>query len=383
MYRIFIILFIGLSLFSNKKSNAQSDVENMNSPIRHGYIIINDSIYKQGYIVLATDICNAKYVDFLKYENATAERLSIEDIKEYGFDDVVYVTIPYKGKIVFMRRLNTCAPFVFYFKSKGRKEFFIKKDNNLILLPEDKNELRSFLKFEFENCSISSVNSQLAIYNKERLKYIFERNSTCDLSRIPHFSYGIHFGFALNYLKLDPNTLIPTYTEGDIGNDAISVKNIVFNRNFGYMGGIFLDIPLSINEGRLSFRPEIDIKRVNYSFKLGASSKLGFDVNYYNINLFTRYKSLNRKYAPFVDFGITYSFLDVNNPFYENKSSSLPSYIYPNLSNSAYGLGLGIGLSLPVFNRNYIDMSLRYSFLINQEKMPSVSSIDFVIGVEI
>ncbi|MGE0079042.1 MAG: hypothetical protein AB7S48_14385 [Bacteroidales bacterium] len=394
MYKKFTILFIGLSLMITNKSNAQSNLEDFNSPIRHGYIIINDSIYKQGFIVLATDKSNAEYVDFLKYTNADPERLSIKDIKEYGYNDVVYVAIPYKKKIVFMQQLNSKEPFIYYYKSKNCKEFFIMKDNSLVLLPSDIKELRNFLKSEFANCSISCKNVQIAIYNKQRLKYIFERNSTCDAKRIPRFNYGVSLGSTISHLKLNPRSNIPSYTEGDMGNSAISIRSITFNKNVGYVGGFFLDIPLSVQNGKLSFHPEFEFKSVNYNFdidtksvndnlEVNTDSKIGFDINYYTINLFTRYKSLNRRLAPFFDFGLVYSILNVTNPYYKNSSSSLPSYIYPNLSNSIYGLGLGGGVSLPILNRNYIDISLRYTFLINQDKMPNVSSLDFVVGIEI
>lgn len=376
-----LIILIGLCLIITKKSSAQTDSKDFNSSIRKGYIIINDSIFKQGFIVLTTDISNAKYVDFLKNLNAKPERLTIKEINEYGYEDVVYIAIPYKNEMVFMRRLNSKEPFVYYYKSKNNKEFYIIKDNNLVLLPSDKKKLRVFLKSELANCDISNKNAQLAIYNKERLAYIFERNSNCDISRIPFFSFGVNFGSTMSYLKLNPKKNIPFIIEGEFGYGAISNENIIFENNFGYFGSIFLDIPLSAKEGKLSFHPEFEFKSVNYNFKVGTISDIGFDINYYSINLFTRYKSLNRKLATFVDLGFIYSILDLRNPNYENSSSSSSYFIYPNFSNSVYGLGIGCGVSLPISARNYIDMSLRYSYLITQERMPSVSSLDLVIGV--
>lgn len=381
---VILVTIFSLFYLTSKSQNDNPVIEEYKEAMNaeKGYVITQDDEFKQGYIILSKDINNSEYVDFLKFIKAKPERYNIYDIKEYGFNEVVYVTIPYNNDIVFMRRMNTNEPFLYYYKSKEVKEFYVKKNDELVMLPSEKSELREFLSEELKSCDISIKNSKLAIYNKQRLGFIFERNSNCDNSRIPFFSYGVYIGGGMSKLTLDPSTIF-TYFEPNSSTGVISVKvgSVDFNPQSGFSGGFFADIPLTVYGGKLSFHPELEFKRNAYNFKKVINDEFGFDINYYSSNLFARYKSLNRKFAAFIDFGFIYSILDVNNSYYLNTFSNTKYELDPKLENSIFGLGIGAGMSFPFSTRNSLDVSVRYSYLYSQSRMPKVSNLDLVVGI--
>ena len=386
MKNLTIILITIFSLFylTSKSQNDNPVIEDYKEALNaeKGYIITQDDEFKQGYIIVSKDINNSEYIDFLKFIKAKPERYSIYDIKEYGYNEVVYVTVPYKNDVVFMRRMNTKEPFLYYYRSREVKEFYIKKDNELVLLPSEKSELKGLLSEEMKNCAISVKNSKLAIYNKQRLSYIFERNSNCDEKRIPFFNYGVYLGGGISNLKLDPTRII-VYNDPNspTGIVALQLGNVDNTQKVGFAVGFFADIPLTIYGGKISFHPELEVKRNSYSFKRSLYSELRFDLNYYSANLFARYKSLKRKKAVFIDFGFIYSIIDASNSYYENTFTDTKYLLDPKLENSIYGLGIGAGMSFPFSTRNSIDVSLRYSYLYSQSKMPKVSNLDLVLGI--
>ncbi len=348
-----------------------------------GYIITQNDEYKQGYLLINKDINNSEYVDFLSYIKAQPERFTIENIKEYGYNEIVYVTIPYKGGIVFMRRMNTKEPYVYYYKSKDVREFYIIKEKELVLLPSEKTALRDFLKTELSNCEISSKNAALAIYNKQRLTYIFERHSTCDQDRIPYFNYGMYLGYGLSNLKLDPNRVISFYNANSTipGYVSMEVGDLSGQFESAYFGGIFADIPLTVYGGKLSVHPEIQFKRAEYSYMKNTYGEFGFDINYYATNILVRYKTLNPQRALFFDFGFNYLIIDVNNPYFLNTNTNDKYILNHGMENAAFGLVAGAGISIPFSVRNTVDISLRYSYLYSQSKMPTVSNFDFLVAI--
>lgn len=341
-----------------------------------GYIVTQNDEYKQGYVLISKDMNNSEYVDFLRFIKAQPERFTIENIKEYGYNDVVYVTVPYNGKIVFMRKMNLKEPSVYYYKSKGVKEFYIIKDGDLILLPTENVELRDFLANELE-CEYSKQNSKLAIYNKTRLKYIFDRNSSCENKRIPFFSYGINISYGVNTLKLDPAKIIYFYNGSSFIATEIGELDNQFHSSFS--GSVFADIPLSTHDGKVSFHPEIQYRKSSYDLKRNSNSVLGFDVSYLSANILARYKTLEPKQSLYIDFGLSYSIINGSN--YYILSNNTEQNLSPFLENAAYGVVAGVGFSFPFAVRNTMEPSLRYTFLFAPGKLPSMSSLDLVVGL--
>ncbi|MDA3953780.1 MAG: hypothetical protein PF485_09040 [Bacteroidales bacterium] len=380
-----LILIFSLFYLSSKSQDDNAVIKEYKDALNaeKGYIITQNGEYKQGYIILSKDLNNSEYVDFLKFIKAAPERYTKNDIKEYGFNEVVYVTTPYKDDIVFMRRMNQNEPYVYYYKSREVTEFYVKKDGELLLLPPEKSELRVFLSEELKNCDISIQNSKLAIYNKQRLNFIFERHSNCDVKRIPFFNYGIYIGAGINNLKLDPSRVFAyyDYDSPKPGIVASQVGNLDYTPKTAIFAGFFADIPLTVNGGKLSFHPELEFRRKSYQFTKSINGEFEFNISYYTANIFARYKSLDKKHVAFIDFGFIYSILDVGNSFYSNTTSNTKYNFDPKLNSSIYGLGLGAGMSFPFSVRNSVDVSLRYSYLISQSKMPTVSNLDLVVGI--
>jgi hypothetical protein len=344
--------------------------QTVNSEIEKGYIIVNDTTVMQGYVVVASEKNNLQYVDFLRFKNATPERFTINDINEYGYDNVVYEATSYKDKIVFMKRMNSKEPYLYYYKSDGITELFFKNDNKFVLIPSEDKELKGFLLQEMGECEYSVKNIKFAKYNKERLAYIFERNSNCDDRKIPYFNYGVFVKSGMSNLKMDPNRVISYYKGAVL--QSFQAKYVNFTPQIAYGGGVFIDVPLNILEGKLSFHPEIEYRRAHYNYEDGVLLK--FDANYFSTNLLGRYRSLKRGISSFIDFGIIYSILDINNAYVDDYVTELV------LSNSLFGLGFGAGLNIPSIERQSIDVSVRYAYLFSGNSMPNVSNLDLVVG---
>jgi hypothetical protein len=181
---------------------------------------------------------------------------------------------------------------------------------------------------------------------------------------------------------LDPTRII-VYNDPNspTGIVAFQLGNVDQTQKVGFALGFFADIPLTIYDGRLSFHPELELKRNSYNFKRSLYSDFGFNLNYYSANLFARYKSLKRKNAVFIDFGFIYSIIDASNSYYDNTFTDTRYLLDPKLGNSIYGLGIGAGMSFPFSTRKSVDVSLRYSYLYSQSKMPKVSNLDLVVGI--
>ncbi|HAF29371.1 MAG TPA: hypothetical protein DCG75_10030 [Bacteroidales bacterium] len=382
--QLIIIIFFSFLYLTSKSQDDNPVIKEYKEALNaeKGYIITQQNEYKQGYIIISKDVNNSEYVDFLRFIKAEPVRFTKSEIKEYGYDEVVYVTMPYNNDIVFMRKMNENEPCLYYYKSNDKKEFYIKKNNELILLPQDSKELRDFLQEEMSECNISEQNSKLAIYNKKRLAYIFERNSACNEKRIPFFNYGVYIGLGVSNLKMDPNRVVTFYNENNSNPDYVSIAlgNFDYEYHIGYSGGFYADIPLDVYGGKLSFHPEILIKRTGYKFKNNYYGEFCFDVNYYMTNLFVRYRGLDRKKSAFVEFGFGYSLIYEKNLYYFYNLTNQKYDVNPMLGNTVYGLGLGVGMSFPFSVRNGVDLSLRYTFLYSQEKMPTVSTLDLIVG---
>ncbi|MCK5168275.1 MAG: hypothetical protein KAQ75_00240 [Bacteroidales bacterium] len=287
-----VILLISTNLI------AQEDLtiyEKQKASAKAGYIITKNNEYKGVRIFKGTDKDNSEYVIYMEHRNAPVKKYSKYDISEYGYEDVVYETVERNGDIVFMRRMNDSIPYLYYYKSKGIKEFYIKSNEQYELLPQKKKELVNSLNNRYQDCSLTPKITKLAIYNKKRLNNVITHLNNCDDQKIPLFKIGAFYNLSK---AVDMS-------------DNIDVSELL------YSYGLFLDIPFSSKNPNVSFHPELELTKDNE------------DVFFTNV-LF-RFNTLRHNTSFYNEFGFSYI--------------TIPDYFLDGKILYAYGLGTDIAVS--------------------------------------
>jgi hypothetical protein len=276
--------------------------------------------------------------------------------------------MPFKGDSVFMQKLNHQYPRLYYQHNDSGKFFYIKTPKKFEQIPADKHALREFLTNEMINCDYSLANIQKARYKKSYLRYLFERNEKCSSDRIPAVSYGLYTGIKLNKLKLNDEVVYK------YGSDVyFTLKDIDYMWNTGWIVSLFLDFPLTVLDGKMSFHPEIQYERSTYEFvKQDIEIDFGFDIHYYTANCFLRYKTLDKNKPLFADFGFCYSAIDVTDAYIEDQE------LFHQLADYLIGVSVGGGISI----NNRYDITLRSNYSLSHT-MPKVFSLNLLFGIEL
>lgn len=356
--RILITVIIVTFLSSISKSQDLKYYENQKDNAKKGYIITKDKEYQQVFIFEGIDKDNSDFVIYINDKKAPVQKYSKYEISEYGYEDVVYEAIKHKGDVVFMRRMNKKEPFMYYYNNSNSREFYLKKNDKLELLPKSKNELRNTLNNEFANCEFTETITKLASYNKNRLNNIINRLENCDNHKISYFKIGIMGGLRSHNIIMEKGIF-----ESQRELEKVSM-------NLPYFG-LFVDIPMSQNNQHFTFHPELEFLNAKQYEINTESSDLTFDINYTTTNLFFRYNSLRPINSLFVDFGIIYSNLKISN-IEENDEINTTELIDNDLSNSIYGIGAGIGFDFTFKSRLAFNIGIRGSYLISAYKKPNV-----------
>jgi len=370
---ILFICFIAL----NKISLAQSGERNQE--LRSGYIITKNNEFWPCYFIKGNKDSISDFVIYLKDKNSSPVKLSHKDINGYTYEGARYDVVPYGSDSIFMERMNKYEPILYYHKNRTKKEFYIKKNNELILLPSKKNELIAFLKEEMKDCESSIENIKFASYNKERLSKIFEKHSSCDSTRITQIKSGFLGGLKLSKLKLDENLLLK------YNGKILDLSNVEYPFNSGFLFGVFIDVPFNgnSNERMWSFHPELVLENVNYKiekyklyYEVGGKALFGFNINYYTLNLFIRHKGLEKENPIFWDMGFVYSKIHVLKSYVNEGGSTYE--LEDKLAKSFIGLGCRAGISI----NNFINCGIQTNYMIATTS-PKVWNVDFVIGIEL
>ena len=362
MKKLFIVLFYLIYI----STYAQVD----NSTVRKdgtipGYIINKQNEYKAGFLVVSNDEANSEYVDFLKFRKAPKERLTKNNISGYGYNNIIYELMPYKNDSVFLQRLNKQEPYLYYYKGKEIKEFYIKKEEELCLLPENRSKLVSELKSTYNNCDAVLDQMEYATYNKNRLSNILIFYNDCSNKKLPYFKVGILSGYMFNNIKFSNSSIRSYYESGPI----ISVTDPSFEQRCGYGLGIYFDALFLENKYNWTLHSEIEFSKVKYDF-IGKATIVNFwdysdlinkdldlEMNYYNANIFFRYNSLRKKVSIYTDFGPVISYIKENSKIDKTE-------IDFHLNNFMIGFGTGIGIDYPIFSRFNLNIGLKGNYLL-------------------
>lgn len=348
-----------------------SQVENKvyeNNEIVKGYIIAKDNEYQQGFLLYGSEKENSEYIYFKEYKYSKPKRLDGNQINAFGSNEKYYELLPLNGDSVFMQKLNHQYPLVYYLHNDFGKCFYLKTQNRFEEIPANKEDLQEFLTIEMGNCSHSLENVKHARYSKQNLYYLFKRNEKCSSDRIPTISYGMYTGIKFSNLKLNDEVVYK------YGSDVyFTLEDIDYMWKTGGFISLFLDFPLNVMDGKISFHPEIQYERSTYEFvKQDIEVDFGFDISYYTANSFFRYKTLNKKKPLFADFGFCYSAIDVSNAYIKDQE------LFHQLADYLIGVSVGGGVSL--YNR--FDMAIRSNYSLSHS-MPKVFSLNLLIGIEL
>lgn len=348
-----------------------SQVENNiyeNKEIVKGYIITKDNEYHQGFLLYGSEKENTRFIYFKKSKNSKPERLNNKQVNAFGNGDKHYELVPFSVDSVFMQKLNQQYPLVYYLHTDSGNFFYIKTPDRFDKIPSNKEDLRAFLTNEMINCNHSLENIKHATYKKKYLHYLFERNEECSSDRIPAFSYGMYTGIKFNKLKLNDEVVYK------YGSDIyFTLEEIDYIWKTGGVIAFFLDFPLSVMDGKISFHPEIQYERSTYDFvKQDIEIDFGFDINYYTANCFLRYKTLDKKKPLFADFGFCYSAIDVTNAYIKDQE------LFHQMADYLIGISFGGGVSI----RNKYDIALRSNYSLSHS-MPKVFSLNLLVGIQL
>ena len=172
-----------------------------------------------------------------------------------------------------------------------------------------------------------------------------------------------------NYFSMSSNSIQNLY--------IINLDESDFTPQLTSSYGLFMDIPFMKKNLNLTFHPEFEYSNVNYKYSI-SDEILNIDISYLNANLFFRYNKLTNKKSLFTDFGVVYSYINVNEINIESGDDIYSSKY--SLAQSMVGLGAGIGLDFPVFKRNTLNIGIRGNYLISLEGNPSVWNLAPFLG---
>lgn len=347
-------------------SYSQENISEQDRNIVKGYIITKDKKYRQGFIIESTEKENSQFIYFLEHKNSQPTKLDENDIIVYGYGDKVYELMPFLNDSVFMQKLNFQDPILYYLNERAHRIFFVKSGNKFEIIPSKKDELQEYLKKELEDCKESLDNINIARYSKNRLEYIFKRNENCSSDRIPKFTFGVYTGLSFSKLRLNQEVVYKYGT--DI---YFNLEDIDYKWESGGFVNIFIDLPIDANEGKLFFHPEFQLSKSKYNFEKN-NINFGFNINYYTVNGFLRYKNLDKRKALFIDFGLMYSSIEVT------KSYIMDEYLFHQLANYLIGVGVGAGVSI----NDSFDIGFRSSYSLSHS-MPKELDFKLLIGIEI
>ncbi|MFC2104406.1 hypothetical protein ACFLS4_03525 [Bacteroidota bacterium] len=361
MKKVIFVAFSFISVFSySQVENATVKEDGSIS----GYIITKQNEQKPGYIFISNNEANSEYVDYLKFRNAPKERLTKNDISGYGYDNIVYELKPCRNDSVFMQRINNVEPFVYYYKGKDIKEIYIENGENFSLLPSDKSELVEELKRLFNDCNEVLDQMEYASYNKKRVSNILVYYNECSNKKLPYFKIGVITGYMFNNISFNNSSFKSYYESGPM----VSVIKPSFEQRSGYNIGIFFDVPFLENKFNWTFHTEIEFSKVKYDFTGQANlvndwdypdlvnKDLDFEMKYYNANIFFRYNSLRKKASLYTDFGPV---LSICKDIMKLGNTDVDF----NLNQFMIGMGAGIGIDYPIFNKYTLNAGLKANYL--------------------
>jgi hypothetical protein len=365
-----------LPIYSQTTSTPIESFQQKNDA-RKGYIVTKNNEYKGGFVFVEKIKGNAESVLFYESIQGQPVRYDKNSVIEFGNDkDEIYVLMDIEGNQVFLEKLNLNEPFIFYYNSKESKSFYYKKGDELVLIPRDTKNFGEELKNMAQNCEEVEDIIKLVNYNKISLPAYSSRLNDCSNKKIPYLKGGVFVSAQLHKFTLENDYFFVFYAielEG-IHHLYISKENYTPQYNLSY--GVFFDIPVFKNNLNFTFHPEFEFSAIKYEFKEEVASVI-IDLNYLNTNMMFRYNNQSHRSSLFVDFGLAYSYLIVNDVHIEFQGANYPTgYQFKNM----YGLAFGLGMEYSVFKRNTINVGVKGNYLTSFSQNPTVWNIAPFIG---
>ncbi len=378
-----LLSIICLTSYSQEDFNLKEFVSEKNKlqgRVEAGYIINLQNERKPGFIITSDDARNSKYIYFQKYKGAYPELLTINNILEYGFENDSYIRFILDKDTVFMKKLNTQEPYLYYNKSNGIKKFYIESENGLQLLPNEKQQLIQEIKKHFNNCANVDYMDK-ATYNKYRLANILDYYATCSDKKIPYFKVGIFAGSKLSGIQFKDNSIQSFGTNAPL----VIASDLNFDAAVSYHVGLYADL-LFMNNYNFTFHPELEYSNSKYKFKgdveiLNSASypnlqngELTLNVSYFNFDLYFRYNTLRKNTSLLFDFG---PILSYNIPKAEIKSTEIEF----DFNKFMMGVGGNLGVETPVFKSYNLTTGVNANYLFSSGEGETIKFSTWNVGV--
>lgn len=362
-----------LKEFVSEKNKLQGRVE-------HGYIITLENERKPGFIITADDARNSKYIYYQKHKGAYPEMLTTNNILGYGFENDLYIRFIIEKDSVFMKKLNSNEPFLYYSKANGVKQIYIEDANGLKLLSSDKGKLVEELKETFTNCDEAEYLNK-AIYNKTRLTNILEYYASCNTQKLPYFKFGVFAGSKISGIQFKDNT----FQSYGANAPLVIASNLDFDLAVSYHFGLYADVIFTKNFN-LTFHPEIEYSNSKYKFNgnvevLNSASypnlqdgELTLNISYFNFDLYFRYNTLRKNTSFIFDFG---PILSYNIPKVEIESTEVEF----DFNKFMLGVGGNVGIETPVFDKYNLTTGLNANYLFSSGEGETTKFSTWNVGV--
>jgi hypothetical protein len=289
---------------------------------------------------------------------------SPDEVEEYGFDDVVYVSriikINNEEKKVFLERLNKGKINLYYYRDRHGRTYFLEKGSGkLVELSKNDNEKNSFkdlLKYYVLDCD--SINDALKLlrYNKAALSIFVNQYNLCIRKPFPFIRYGLTIGYGVaqpEYLKISDEVL----------------RNTVFKKDKSFNIGLFTDIP--ILHSYFSLHSELYFQKNAFSGHSVIDKTVNdilINTSSINIPLLIRYTYPSLKLRPYVNIGGSFTY-NIRNNNAVCKATIFNNIIAEEFNNSTIysekqiGYTVGSGIQYNIDYRKSIFFELRFNNL--------------------
>lgn len=316
-----------------------------------GFVINNSGDTLKGFIDYRNWAINPEVVDFKSMATSKPTTFTPTDIKEFSVKDEIYVSgivrventpveddkLDYDSRLIitvdtiFLQTLLNGKKGLYYYKNNnGRENFYVNKDGLFELLVYKKylikqvTPISTFTKFSiftrkdymgqlneyFNDCPAIRPKIESTPYAQKGLIKLFQDYYKCSSSESGfqrkaervHLNIGALSGASLTKLK---------FNSDDADFDYLENTNYKLSTNFS--GGLFFDLIMPRNQGRLSFNNELLFSMYKTSGQYefidynNTNKKLTseFGYSYVKINNLLRYRFLFGKLALFINGGIS------------------------------------------------------------------------------
>jgi len=262
---------------------------------------VKDSALTMGVTIIDQGIQNNQKSCKIQLKDSTFS-FSPNQITEYSFgssDKYFSKTFTINGvsRTNFLLRLDSEAPFVYYFQDEQHSTFFIEKESNKLVELTEQN-YRSVIEDFTSHCSHNKEKLKFLTYSRLSFERYFSNTDYCKTKHTVYFKWGILAGAEATLPSLKSSPSNP------------DLKLFQFPYTYNCLFGVFVDYP--IGKGNLSLHPELYIAKNGYSVSKHATNK-DYDfisnITTANLPILLRYTASFGKLFPFINIGPTFSYV--------------------------------------------------------------------------